>query len=342
MGIIVLIILIIINAFFVASEMAFINLNDIYIANEAKKGNKKAIKIYNMLNQPSKFLSTIQIGITFAGFLSSALASDAYASVIAPFMHKIIPLFSLEIWNAISIVIITIILSVFMLLFGELIPKRIAMKHHEKIAYSTINIISIFYYIVSPFVKFLTKTTNSISKLFGVNEKEELQVTEEEIRLMVDHGEEKGVIKKYEKDFINNIFEFNDKYVKDIVKKKEEVVSIDINMHKDEIFKRLSSLDYRYSRIPVYEKDFDNIIGILYMKDLLKSLNKKSFNIKSAIKPAVFIGENKKINVAFKKLQKEKVGMAIVTNSLKEAIGIITIEDILEELVGNIIDEYGN
>ena len=192
----VLVILTFLNAFFAAAEMAFVSLNDAKVDKQAKEGNKKAISIQKMLKDPSKFLATIQIGITFAGFLSSAFASEAFASELAPILNKIIPQVSISVWNSISIIIITIILSYFTLIFGELVPKRIAMKYSEKIAFATVKIIRTISIVTSPFVRFLTFSTNIVSKIFGVSGDEEETLTEEEIRMMVDVGEEKGKIDK--------------------------------------------------------------------------------------------------------------------------------------------------
>ena len=195
---IVLVILILLNAFFAASEIAFISLNDAKIEKQAKEGNKKAKQIHNMLEMPSKFLATIQIGITLAGFLSSAFASDAFADKLAPALNNLLPIISLGVWKSISIVLITIILSFFTLVFGELVPKRLAMKNYEKISFATIGIIRTISILTAPFVKLLTTVTNAVSKIFGVNENDEEIVTEEEIKMMVDQGEEKGTIKEEE------------------------------------------------------------------------------------------------------------------------------------------------
>ena len=202
----VLVILIFINAFFSASEMAFISLNDAKIEKQAKEGNKKAKQIEGMLKSPSKFLATIQIGITLAGFLSSAFASDTFAQRLSPILYDLMPFFSQGVWNSISIVLITIILSFFTLVFGELVPKRLAMKHYEKISFASIGIIRTIFILTSPFVKLLTAVTNAVSKVFGVSETDEEQVTEEEIKMMVDQGQESGNIKEEEKELINNVF----------------------------------------------------------------------------------------------------------------------------------------
>ena len=248
---IILAVLIFLNAFFAASEIAFISLNDTKIEKQAKDGNKKAKQIEKMLKTPSKFLATIQIGITLAGFLSSAFASDTFAEKLAPILFQCMPFLSLGVWKSISIIIITIILSFFTLVFGELVPKRLAMKNYEKIAFGTIGIIRAISIITSPFVKFLTLVTNSISKLFGVGENEEESVTEEEIKMMVDQGEEKGTIKEEEKELINNVFEFNDITASEIMKHRKDIFAVDINISNDELMEELSKEEYRYSRIQV-------------------------------------------------------------------------------------------
>ena len=338
--IIILIILIFLNAFFAASEIAFISLNDAKIEKQAKEGNKKAKQIEKMLNAPSKFLATIQIGITLAGFLSSAFASDAFAEKLAPLLFQIMPFLSFATWKNVSIILITIILSFFTLVFGELVPKRLAMKHYEKIAFSTIGVIKTIYVLTSPFVKFLTVVTNAISKLFGVQENEEEQVTEEEIRMLVDQGEEKGTIEEEEKELINNVFEFNDITVSEIMRHRKDVFAIDINISKDELMEELSKEEYRYSRIPVYDETIDEIKGILFVKDVLKNINKKNFKVKNFIKDAYFISQNRLINEVFKEMQKNKIQIAIIVDEYGGTTGLVTMEDILEELVGDIYDEY--
>lgn len=337
--IIFLIILILLNAYFAASEMAYISLNDAKIEKEAKEGKKKAKKIKKMLKNPSKFLATIQIGITLAGFLSSAFAADTFASELSPILNEWMPGPGIGFWQALSIIVITIILSFFTLIFGELVPKRLAMKYSEKIAFSTIGIISFISVITSPFVKLLTATTNLVSKIFGVSEYEEEVVTEEEIKMMVDQGQEKGVIKKNEKDLINNVFQLNDIDAAEIMTHRTDIFAIEIN---DNIYELLDEIDdYKYSRIPVYEETIDDIKGILFLKDILKALsNGKKIKIKDIMREAYYVPETKPIDEVFKELQKNKMQMAIVVDEYGGTSGLLTMEDILEELVGNIFDEY--
>lgn len=337
--ILILVILICFNAFFAASEIAFISLNDKKIEKQAKEGNKKAQKIQKMLESPSKFLATIQIGITFAGFLSSAFASDTFAYKLAPILNNTFPI-GVEIWQNISIIIITIILSFFTLIFGELVPKRFAMKNYERIAFATIGVIRTISIITAPFVKLLTITTNSISKLFGVGENEEEIVTEEEIKMMVDQGNENGTIEEEEKELINNVFEFNDITVSEIMTHRTDIFAVDMNMTSEELLEIIKKDDYKHSRIPVYDETIDEIQGILYIKDLIKSIQKKSFKIKNLMKEAYFVSQNKLINELFKELQKNKKQIAIVVDEYGGTAGLITMEDILEEIVGDIFDEY--
>lgn len=337
--IIVLVILILLNAYFAATEIAFISLNDAKIERDAKEGNKKAKQILKMLKSPSKFLATIQIGITLAGFLSSAFASDAFADKLAPVLNNLIPAISLEVWRGVSIVLITIILSFFTLVFGELVPKRLAMKYYEKISYATIGVIRGISVITAPFVKLLTASTNMVSKIFGVGESEEEVVTEEEIKMMIAEGEEKGTIEKGERLLLNNVFEFNDIIVSEIMTPRTDMYAIDIN---DKIEDVLDEIDeFKYSRIPVYEENVDDIKGILFVKDILKPLkDNEKIEIDKIIREPYFVPESKDIDELFKEMQQNKVQMAIVIDEYGGTAGLITMEDIIEELVGNIFDEY--
>ena len=337
--ILVLVILILLNAYFAATEIAFISLNDSKVERDAKDGNKKAKQILKMLKSPSKFLATIQIGITLAGFLSSAFASDAFADKLAPILNSWMPFISLDVWRAISIVIITIILSFFTLVFGELVPKRLARKYYEKISYATIGVIRGISVITAPFVKFLTVSTNMVSKIFGVGEAEEEVVTEEEIKMMIDEGEEKGTIERGEKMLLNNVFEFNDIIVSEIMTPRTEMFAIDINDNLEELLDKID--EFKYSRIPVYDEDIDDIKGILFVKDILKPLKEhKKINIKAIMREPYFIPESKDIDELFKEMQQNKVQMAIAIDEYGGTAGLITMEDIIEELVGNIFDEY--
>ena len=337
--VVILVILIFLNAFFAAAEMAFISLNDAKLEIQAKEGNKKAKKIKDMLKDPSKFLATIQIGVTLAGFLSSAFASDAFADILAPKLHELVPTIEVSTWNSISIVLITIILSYFTLVFGELVPKRVAMKNCEKIAFASVKVLKTISFFASPFVKLLTKSTNLVSKLFGVTGEDEEVVTEEEIRMMVDVGEEKGTIDSSEKEMINNIFEFDNKTVSEIMIPRTEVFALDMNLSIGDVIEELTD-DDRYSRIPVYDETIDEIKGVVHIKDILLSTKNKNTKIKSLMKEAYFVPEAKPVNELFAELRKNKKSMAIIIDEYGGTSGIATMEDVLEEIVGEIYDEY--
>ena len=338
MQILLLACLILLNAFFAATEMAFVSLNDAKISVKAKEGDKNYKKIEKMLKNPSKFLATIQIGITLAGFLSSAFASDVFASELAKVLFDLTHAFSVTVWQNISIVVITIILSYFTLIFGELVPKRIAMENAEKFSKFSISIISVLAKVMSPFVKFLTWSTDVVSKLFGVKKESEETVTEEEIRMMVDVGQENGTINDDEKEMINNVFELNDKEVSEIMIHRTEMFALEDTMSVSEVSKKLIEGEYRYSRIPVYNEDIDNIEGILYIKELLRA--NSNVKINKLLKDTFFIPESKRINEVFKEMQKNKIHMAIVVDEYGGTAGVVTMEDILEEIVGDIYDEY--
>lgn len=335
----VLIILIALNAFFAATEIAFISLNDVKIGVKAKEGNKKAKKIQKMLQDPSKFLATIQIGITLAGFLSSAFASDTFADILAPKLYSLIPVITLTQWRSISIIVITLILSYFTLVFGELVPKRIAMKYSEKLAFMTVGIIKVISIFTLPFVKLLTFSTNMISTLFGVTDNKEENVSEEEIKMMVDVGEEKGTIEKGEKEMINNIFEFNDRVISEIMIPRTQVYALDMELTISEAIDMLNE-DTRYSRIPIYDENIDNIRGIVYVKDMLLTQKNKNTKLKNIAREAIYVLESIYVDDVFKELKKNKKQIAIVVDEYGGTAGIVTMEDILEEIVGEIYDEY--
>ena len=331
--IIMLFCLILLNAFFAMTEIAFVSLNDAKIDLLAKSGDKKAQKIKKLLDVPSKFLATIQIGVTLAGFLSSAFAAESFADDLAPLLTPLLGNSA----KSVAIILVTILLSFFTLIFGELVPKRLGMKNHEKIAFATVGIIRAISIILAPFVKILTFATNAVSKLFGVTESDEEIVTEEEIRMMVDAGEEKGAIEEEEKEMINNVFEFNDISVSAIMTPRNDIFALDLNITVSELFDELEN-DRTYSRIPVYDEDPDDIKGILYVKDVLNK--PKDTKIADLIREPFYVPETMKINELFNELKLQKIQIAIVVDEYGGTAGLVTMEDVLEEIVGDIFDEY--
>jgi len=332
----------VIDAFFAASEIALISLNDNKIKLLAEDGNKKAKQLVKLLGEPSRFLATIQIGITLAGFLASAFAAESFADPLVKLLQKYNIMISESLLKVLTVIVITIILSYFTLVLGELVPKRIAMKKSEKIAFFVVMPLIVLSTITSPFVKLLTASTNFFVSLVGIDPHSmDDDVTEEEIRMLVDVGEEKGAIDEREKIMINNIFEFNNKTAEDIMTHRMEIVGIPSTIDLRGIINLIKQ--EQYSRIPVYEDSIDNVIGILYVKDLLALIiedAEKGFILNDYIRNPFFIPMQKNIDELFVDLQLAKTHIAIVIDEYGGTAGIVTIEDLVEEIVGNIFDEY--
>ena len=341
----VLFALILVNAFFAMSEIAIITLNDMKMQKMAEDGNKKAKKILKLTENPSYFLSTIQIAITLAGFLTSAAAAENFSGPLADILAKWFSFATAPEWlETLSLVLVTIIISFFSLVLGELVPKRIAMQKYEKISFAIVGILTFFKTLFTPLVKILSFSTNIIVRLFGLdpNANEE-KVTEEEIRMMVDAGEEKGVIEESQKEMINNIFEFDDIVAADVMTHRTDVNAVEITDSLSDILPL--AIESGYSRIPVYEEDLDDVKGILFVKDLLKYVGKpmpKSFKLANILRPAYFFPESKRCGDLFNEMNEQRIQMAFICDEYGGVAGIVTIEDLLESIVGNMQDEYDN
>lgn len=335
--IILLIMLILLNGVFAASEIAFLSVNKTKLKMDIKLGNKKAIKVQELINNPSRFLATIQIGITLAGFLASASAAETFVSEIVGVIPDIG--ISASILNTIVLIVITIILSFFTLVFGELVPKRLAMRYPEKIAYAMVGIISVIMKGTYPFVWILTKSTNLVSKLLGIKGDNENKITEEEIRLMITEGKDSGAIEPQEGEYIFNIFNFNDTEVKNVMTPIGKVVAIEKNISNTELRRVIK--DNKYTRLPVYDNTINNIVGILNTKDIILSyVKEQKFILQDILHKAYFVNETDKIDDVFRNMQKSREAISIVIDESGNVTGIVTMEDALEEIVGNIFDEY--
>lgn len=343
--IVLLFVLILVNAFFAMSEIAIISLNDNMVEKMAEEGNKKAKQIMKLTENPSNFLSTIQIGVTLAGFLTSASASTTFAEMLTDAVMAKFPTAPVGIINGVSVVLITVIMSYFSLVLGELAPKRMAMQKPEAIAYKVVPVLLVVKKFTSPFVKILSLSTNAVVRLFGFDPNaDEESVTEEEIRMMVDVGEEKGVIENLQKEMINNIFEFDDIDVSDIMTHRTDMVAVeDTDTLKDVVE---LSIEHGYSRIPVYHEDQDNIIGIVYIKDLLKYISSDNFpesdSPREYMRDAYYVPFSKSCGSLFDEMTEKRVQMAVVVDEYGGTAGIVTLEDLIEAIVGNIQDEYDN
>ena len=330
-NLLLLIILIAINGIFSASELAFLKINKYELKNKIKIHDKKAIQINKILSDQSAFLSTIQISITLAGFLASAFAADYFADYFLQIIN--ISFLSSSTLRTILVIIITFILSYVTLIFGELVPKKIAINNPYKIACLFIGLISFVKTFFSPLIKLLTLSTNFICKIFKIKENED-KITEDEIKKIILLGNTEGVIEEKEKDYILNIFNFNDVEVEKIMTKKEDVVMININ---DDMKNILSTIkESKYTRFPVYDKN--EIIGILNVKDFILYYNELK-DLRSIVRTVNKYEYTEKIDDVFRMMQKNNEPISLIYNK-KEMVGIVTIEDAIEEIVGNIFDEY--
>ncbi|MEG0775261.1 hemolysin family protein, partial [Clostridium sp.] len=334
----VIFLLILMNAFFAASEIAIVSLNRTKISLLAEDGDKKAQLLLKLMEEPSRFLATIQVGITLGGFFASASAAASLSQPLAFLLSSA----NIPGSGQIALITVTIILSYFTLVLGELFPKRMALQNAEGIAMFAVNPIIFISKLTAPFVKILTLSTNFLVKVTGIQgEGLDEKISREEIRLMINAGEENGVINEIEKDMLDNIFEFDDTIAREIMTPRVNVFTLDITLPVSELLNRV--LEEQYSRVPVFENQVDNIIGILYMKDLFIESCKDSFDeekIRQLLRPAYFVPETKNIDKLFRELQYTQNHMAILMDEYGAFSGIVTIEDLIEEVMGNIFDEH--
>lgn len=325
--IVLLIIFIFINGIFSATEIAFLSINKYELNKESVKNNKKAIKIINLINDSSTFLSAIQIAITLSGFLASAFAAENFASEIANLIN--ISFLTEEATTNILIIIITIILSYFTLVFGELVPKKIGLAYSKELSYKMVNIVDFVIKVCKPFILILKNSTDFVTKILKIKKKTDN--FEDDLKsTIVDSS-----LEELEKKLLLNVFEFNDTTVKDVMVKKSNVISIDKKIDKDELLNIIK--EYRFTRFPVM--DDNKVIGILNIKDLIVNHNRK-FKLKDYIKSIPVINEDMIIDDAFLYLNSNYQAMAIVVGDDGEYLGIVTTTDIIEEIIGNVFDEY--
>ena len=332
--------LILFNVFFVATEIAIISLNEKKVKARADDGNKKAIKLLKIIKEPTRFLFTIQIWVTLAGFLGSAFAADNFAKGLSELLVKTFNISSQNagVINTVSLILITLILSYFTLVLGELVPKWWAMKHKEKLEDTACGIITFLTVILKPIIWFLSVSTNAVLRLLGVNPKDDNEtVSEEDIVLMLDAGVDEGTLDKKDIRYIKNVFKLDGMTVEDVMTPKMRVSCIPDTISDDKIMEEIQTKSY--SRIPVYSGDVDNIIGILYTRELLLNRELPRFKLSQILKPPMFVPKTKRLDLLFKEMQKTHTHIAILIDEYGMTSGIVTMEDILEELVGEIWDE---
>lgn len=332
--------LILVNGWFAATEVAVLSLNEAKLHHDADEGDKLALQLLKLSESPNKFLSTIQVCITLAGFLGSAFAADQFAQPLTAAFIAAGATIPANVLNTICVIIITLILSYFTLVLGELVPKRIAMQNPDRFARKACKVLLICSGLFRPVVWLLSVSTNGILRLIGIDPNAEPEeVTEEEIRMMVDMGGETGAIEETEKEMIENIFEFNNRSAEDVMTHRIDVSSIWIGEEKSEIIKTIRETGL--SRFPVYDEDMDDIIGTLNTRTFL--LNEQSEHpkpLRELIREAYFVPETVQADALFRDMQMKKIHMAIVVDEYGGMSGLVTMEDLLEEIVGNIYDEY--
>lgn len=332
-----LFILILINGLFSAAEIAFVSLNKAELIEDVQKKKKSALNTQKLMDNSSDMLAVIQICITVVGFLSSAFASETFAEYI---VELIIPYVSVpaDTLESIIIVIVTLILSYFTLVLGELVPKKLALAHPQKVAYFTSGIISVLKKVFYPFVRLLSASTNLVNKLLHIKDTNEDKLTEREIISVISKGRSEGIIDYNEEKLLLKVFKFDDTTARKVMTVREKVVAIDTYTSEKALLNIIRNC--RYSRIPVYKDKMDNIVGIVLVKELLLqySVNGK-LDYKSIMHPVMFVQADEKIDDVFRKMQEEKQPMVIVKDENK-VVGIITFNDAIEEIVGNLTDEY--
>lgn len=334
---IIIVVLIVINAFFASSELAILSANPIKIGMLAEKGNKKAKLVQKLQEDETKFLSTIQVGITLAGFFSSATAAVSLSEGFGEWLSSLNVPFA----ETIALIVVTLILSYFTLVFGELFPKRIALRSPEKIAMAFSGPVNVIRLIFKPIVFLLSGSCNLLVKLFRLKPNNDEKVTEDEVIALVSTGVDDGTIDKDELELIDAVFTFGDLSVKDVMTPRIDIKMIDINDSLKAIDETIKK--ERYTRLPVYEDSKDNIIGILNIKDIVLFLDYKHLkkeDIKSILRKPQYVTETMKADNLFKDLKKNKEHSALVIDESGSISGYVTLEDLIEEVMGNIYDEH--
>ena len=332
--------LIALNAIFACAEIAVISMNDNKLNKMATEGDKRAVRLVKLTEQPARFLATIQVAITLSGFLGSAFAAENFSGVLVDWVVSLGITIPVEVLDSIAVILITIILSYFTLVFGELLPKQVAMRKSEQLALGLSGLISGIAKVFAPIVSFLTFSTNTCLRLCGIDpDQEDDEVSEEEIRMMVDVGTEKGTIDSDEREFIQNVFEFDDLTAEEIATHRTDVVMLDLEDSMD-VWKETIN-NSRYTMFPVCNESADQIVGVLDTKIYFRLEDRSRETVmEQAVLPAYFVPEKIKADILFQNMKKERNSFAIVLDEYGGVTGIVTINDLVEQLVGDLIDEH--
>ena len=333
--------LILLNAVFASAEIAVISINDAKLAKMAAAGDKRAIRLARLTSQPARFLATIQVAITLSGFLGSAFAADSFSDGLVDWIYNGLGFHALSpaTLNTIAVIIITIILSYFTLILGELVPKRVAMRKAEVLALGISGLISAIAGLFAPVVWFLTASTNTVLRLLGIDpDAEDEAVSEEEIRMMVDVGSQKGTIDREEKQFIQNVFEFDDRTAGQIATHRTDLTILWTDESMDEWAATIHNS--RFTHYPVCGESADDVVGILNAKDYFRLPEKsREMVMKQAVKPAYFVPDSVRADVLFRNMRNGSHPLAVVLDEYGGMTGIVTINDLVEQLVGDLGEE---
>ncbi|MBQ8339479.1 MAG: HlyC/CorC family transporter [Clostridia bacterium] len=333
-------VLILLNAFFAATEIALISLNEKKVEALAEEGDKKAQKMLKIIKDPTKFLSAIQVGITLAGFLGSAFAADNFAERLSGWLTRTfeLPATAYGAIETISVIVITLILSYFTLVLGELVPKRLAMKYKEKLANGVCGVISVLTTVLGPVIWFLTVSTNGVLRLFGIDPKDkEEAVSEEDIVIMLDAGADEGTLDEDDITYIKNVFKLDRLTAAEIMTQRSSIVALPDTAGREEILTAIRTEGY--SRIPVYKDTLDNVVGILQVREYLLHFEEPNFQLTDALLQPIFVPESLALDLLLKQMQEERVHLAVVISEYGVVSGVVSIEDIVEEILGEIWDE---
>lgn len=339
-SLLLLVVLIGVNAFFAMSEIAIISVNTQKMKHLAEEGSRAATHLLSITEAPSDFLATIQVGVTLSGFLASAVAADNFAGIFVTWL-SFLPV-SPDVVRSVVLVIITLVLSYFTLILGELVPKRIAMKDPDAVALKTVGTVWGMYKICRPFVKFLAFSTNMVLRLFGIGpENGEDKVGEEEILMMVEAGEDSGAVEPHERVMIENIFEFDDRRVSDVMTHRTDIIAVSEDDDLGTLV-RLAETE-RFSRLPVYRTDLDDIVGTIYLKDAVPYLSDKASlgsKVSTLMREVLYVPSSMRCSLLLRQFRERRLRMAIVVDEYGGTEGLVTMEDLLEAIVGDLDDEH--
>ena len=331
---------ILLNAFFAGSEIAFLSLSQIKLSKQAEDGNKTAAALLKVVENPNTFLSGIQVAITLSGFLSAAFGTENFSGYLTNFLLTLELPLPANVLSVFSMVVVTIVISFFSIAFGEMVPKRIAMQQPYGWAKAALGVMHVISVVFAPMMGLLNLATNGSLRLLGLKtETEDDAASEEDIRLMVENSGEQGTIAQEEQQWIENVFDFGDMVASDAMTPEPDVTAFSLEESSEDILEAIRTTGL--SRYPVYEEDINDIRGILNARDFLLNLQREQpKTLAELLRPAYFVPETVHADQLFKDMQSRKQHLAIVVDEYGGTAGVVTIEDLLEQIVGNIYDEF--